>query len=51
MQDIVPSSYLFDGEILGDELMDIYNVAVGGGPDDDAMNGKSLYKRKVTMEG
>jgi hypothetical protein len=44
MQDIVPSSDLFDGDILGDELMDIYNAAVVGGADDDAMNGKSLYE-------
>jgi hypothetical protein len=36
-----PSSDLFDGDILGDELIDIYNAAVvGGGDDDDAMNGK-----------
>ena len=39
MQDIAPSSDLFDGDILGDELMDIYNAAVVGGTDDDAMNG------------
>jgi hypothetical protein len=39
MQDIAPSSDLFDGDILGDELMDIYNAAVVGG-DDDAMNGR-----------
>jgi hypothetical protein len=35
-----PSSDLFDGDILGDELIDIYNAAVVGGGDDDAMNGK-----------
>jgi len=41
MQDIAPSSDLFDGDILGDELMDIYNAAVVGGADDDVtMNGK-----------
>lgn len=43
MQDIAPSSDLFDGDILGDELMDIYNAAVVGGTDDDvAMNGKKI---------
>lgn len=26
---IAPSSDLFDGELFGDELIDIYNVAVG----------------------
>lgn len=42
IQDMAPSSSdLFDGDILGDELMDIYNAAVvGGEDDDDAMNGK-----------
>lgn len=31
---------LFDAEILGDELMDIYNAAVvGGGDDDEGLNG------------
>jgi len=42
MEDITPPSSddLFDGDILGDELMDIYNAAVGGGGDDDEdMNG------------
>lgn len=42
MEDIAPPSSddLFDGDILGDELMDIYNAAVGGGGDDDEdMNG------------
>jgi hypothetical protein len=35
------SDDLFDGDILGDELMDIYNAAVvGGGDDDEDMNGK-----------
>ncbi|KAG7370842.1 hypothetical protein IV203_019412 [Nitzschia inconspicua] len=38
MQDISPTSDLFDGDILGDELMDIYNAAVVGGGDDDAMH-------------
>ena len=43
MQDIAPSSDLFDGDILGDELMDIYNAAVvGGGEDDVNMNGKHM---------
>ena len=39
---VSPSSDdLFDGDILGDELMDIYNAAVvGGGDDDEDMNGK-----------
>jgi len=37
MEDIAPpsSNDLFDGDILGDELMDIYNAAVVGGGDDD----------------
>jgi hypothetical protein len=42
MQSIAPPSSddLFDGDILGDELMDIYNAAVVGGEnDDDVMNG------------
>ena len=42
MDDIAPPSSddLFDGDILGDELMDIYNAAVvGGGEDDEDMNG------------
>jgi len=41
MEDIAPPSSddLFDGDILGDELMDIYNAAVGsGGNDDEDMN-------------
>ncbi|CAJ1959085.1 unnamed protein product [Cylindrotheca closterium] len=34
-----PSTDLFVGELLGDELIDIYNAAVvGGGDDDDDMN-------------
>jgi hypothetical protein len=33
------STDLFAGDILGDELIDIYNAAVVGGSDDDAMNG------------
>ena len=32
------SDDLFDGDILGDELMDIYNAAVVGGNDAD-LNG------------
>ena len=36
---IEPSSDLFDGDILGDELIDIYHAAVVGGEEDDAMNG------------
>jgi hypothetical protein len=43
MDSIAPPSSddLFDGDILGDELMDIYNAAVvgGGSDDDEAMNG------------
>lgn len=41
MEEMAPSSAdLFDGDILGDELMDIYNAAVvGGGDDDDDLNG------------
>ena len=39
MPSMVSSSDLFDGDILGDELIDIYNAAVVGGSDDDAMNG------------
>ena len=39
MPSIEPSSDLFDGDILGDELIDIYNAAVVGGTD-EAMNGK-----------
>lgn len=36
-----PSTDLFAGDILGDELIDIYNAAVvgGGGGDDEAING------------
>ena len=41
MEAMAPTSDLFDGDILGDELMDIYNAAVVGGGDDDAMNGKN----------
>jgi len=33
-----PTSDLFDGDLLGDELIDIYNAAVVGSSDDDAMN-------------
>jgi ribosomal protein S6E (S10) len=41
MDVMAPSSDLFDGDILGDELMDIYNAAVVGGSDDDGLNGKN----------
>lgn len=41
MEDMAPASDLFDGDILGDELMDIYNAAIVGGGDDDPMNGKA----------
>ena len=34
MPSMVSSSDLFDGDILGDELIDIYNAAVVGGGDD-----------------
>mmetsp|Transcript_103287 Transcript_103287/g.298772 ORF Transcript_103287/g.298772 Transcript_103287/m.298772 type:complete len:312 (-) Transcript_103287:362-1297(-) len=37
MPSMEPSSDLFDGDILGDELIDIYNAAVVGGGD-DSMN-------------
>ena len=48
MQDIAPSSDLFDGDILGDELMDIYNAAVvGGGEDDVNMNGKRTWEHET----
>jgi hypothetical protein len=40
MPSVEPSTDLFDGDILGDELMDIYNAAVVGGGDDDDMHGK-----------
>jgi hypothetical protein len=33
------STDLFAGDILGDELIDIYNAAVVGGSEDEAMNG------------
>ena len=39
MPSMETSSDLF-GDILGDELIDIYNAAVVGGSDDDTMNGK-----------
>lgn len=38
MPSMEPSSDLF-GDILGDELIDIYNAAVVGGSDDDTING------------
>ena len=41
MQSMEPSSDLFDGDLLGDELIDIYNAAVVGASDDDTMNGES----------
>ena len=40
MPSVEPSSDLFDGDILGDELIDIYNAAVVGGGDDEHMSGK-----------
>lgn len=47
MPSMEPSSDLFDGDILGDELIDIYNAAVVGGSDenDDDMNGKFILQR------
>lgn len=42
MPSMEPSSDLFDGDILGDELIDIYNAAVVGGSDDDTMDGEFL---------
>lgn len=38
MPSMVTSSDLFDGDLLGDELIDIYNAAVVDGGDDDGMN-------------
>ena len=39
-----PSSDDFlDGDILGDELMDIYNAAVVGGGDDDDEVMRGMY--------
>ena len=45
MPSIEPSSDLFDGDLLGDELIDIYNAAVVGGSDDnhDDMHGKYAF--------
>ena len=41
MPSMEPSSDLFAGDILGDELIDIYNAAVvGGGDDDEAISGE-----------
>lgn len=40
MHSIEHTSDLFDGDLLGDELIDIYNAAVVGGSDDDTMNGE-----------
>lgn len=41
MPTMVSSSDLFDGDILGDELVDIYNAAiVGESDDDDAIHGR-----------
>lgn len=37
---VEPATDLFVGDLLGDELIDIYNAAVVGGGDDDAMNGR-----------
>lgn len=47
MPSVEPSTDLFDGDILGDELMDIYNAAVvgGGDDDDDDMHGKFCMLR------
>jgi hypothetical protein len=45
MPSVEPSTDLFDGDILGDELMDIYNAAVVGGGDDDDMHGKFCMLR------
>jgi hypothetical protein len=38
---IVSSTDLFDGELFGDELIDIYNSSVGDGSD-----GKSFHLRR-----
>lgn len=39
MPSIDPPTDLFAGDILGDELIDIYNAAVVSGGDHEAMNG------------
>lgn len=49
MPSVEPSSDLFDGDILGDELIDIYNAAVVGGADDDDMNGKFQKVTKLPL--
>jgi hypothetical protein len=41
---IVSTSDLFDGELFGDELIDIYNSSVGDG-DVDVANGKFRTER------
>lgn len=38
MPSMEPTSDLFDGDLLGDELIDIYNAAVVGASDDDTLN-------------
>ena len=43
---MVSSSDLFDGDILGDELIDIYNAAVVGGSD-DGINGGFLFHSRL----
>ena len=47
MPSMEPSSDLFDGDILGDELIDIYNAAVVGGSDEDTINGRFLSMGKL----
>jgi hypothetical protein len=49
MPSIEPSSDLFDGDILGDELIDIYNAAVVGGSD-ESMDGKILIPDGARIE-
>lgn len=44
LSNIAPSSDLFDGELFGDELIDIYNVAVGAGTHPEPHeNGKEVH--------
>jgi hypothetical protein len=47
---IVSTSDLFDGELFGDELIDIYNSSVGDGTV-DVNNGKCSTERSVLNLG
>jgi hypothetical protein len=44
---IVSTSDLFDGELFGDELIDIYNSSVGDG-NVDVANGKFRTERSLS---